>query len=73
MRDPQLVQKLLVIKAQLTEDEIAFLLGAIAKASEAEQTGLLEKLKALTDDEAVATCRQLVSVLRNDNTQKESK
>ena len=73
MRDPQLVQKLFVIKAQLTEDEIAFLLGAIANASEAEQTGLLEKLKALTDDEAVATCRQLVSVLRNDNTQKESK
>ena len=73
MRDPLLVQKLLTLKAQLTEEEVTFLLGAIARASEAEQTSLLEKLKALPDDEAVATCRQLVSVLRNDNTQKESK
>jgi hypothetical protein len=48
------------------------LLRAIAKAPEAEQTGLLDQLKTLTDDEAVAICRQMFSVLRDADTQKET-
>lgn len=73
MRDPQFMQKLFAIKAQLTDDEVGVLLGAIAKAPETEQARLLDQLKALTDDEAVAICRQMVSVLREAGTQKESK
>lgn len=65
MQDPQLMQKMFVIKVQLTDDEVSVLLTAIAKAPEAEQVGLLDRLKTMTDDDAVATCRQMVSVLRD--------
>jgi uncharacterized protein YjgD (DUF1641 family) len=65
MQDPQLMQKMFAIKAQLTDDEVSVLLTAIAKAPEAEQMGLLDQLKTMTDDDAVATCRDMVSVLRD--------
>jgi hypothetical protein len=65
MQDPLLMQRMFAIKSQLTDDEVSVLRTAIAKAPEAEQAGLLDQLKTMTDDDAVATCRQMVSVLRD--------
>lgn len=73
MRDPQVMQKVFAIKAQLTDDELAVLLDAIGKAPEGEQIALLDQLKVMTADEAVAICRQMIQTLRTADAHTEGK
>jgi hypothetical protein len=62
--DPALVQRLVAIKTQLTEDEARILMTAIAQAPEDAQLRLLDEIKALPDDHAVALCREAVIAMR---------
>lgn len=62
--DPVLVQRLFAIKTQLSEDETQILMSAIAQAPEDAQLKLLDEIKALPDDHAVALCRQAVIAMR---------
>lgn len=62
--DPVLVQRLFAIKTQLSDDEARTLMTAIAQAPEDAQLKLLDEIKALPVDHAVALCRQAVIAMR---------
>ena len=62
--DPQLMQRLLAIKAQLSEDEIATLIRAIGSTTDDAQQKLLDEIAALPVDQALALCRHVVAAIR---------
>lgn len=62
--DPALMQRLFAIKAQLTDDEIATLMRAIASTPDDAQHKLLDEISALPVDQALALCRQVVAAIR---------
>lgn len=62
--DPVLMQRLFAIKTQLSDEETRTLMNAIAQAPEDAQMKLLDEIKALPVDHAVALCRQAVIAMR---------
>jgi hypothetical protein len=64
MSDPTLMQHLLAIKAQLAADDVQVLMAAIAGTCDEERTKVIEDLKSLPVEGAVAYCRELVKAIR---------
>lgn len=62
--DPSLMQRLFAIKAQLSADETATLMSAIASTADDAQQKLIDEIAALPVDQALALCRHVVAAIR---------